>query len=158
MTEHRFQTGVAAFLSAVLPRNVAWTSIDAALGRSDFKASIFRKMRGQKAGWPDIILCHNGYLYGIELKTSKGRLSEAQQIAHQQIHEAGGQVVVCRSIEEVERALTAWGIPLRGTTLTAQQRDAWVAAPPKKPRAVVKRAPKNKGAALAKLRSAGWPA
>ena len=156
MSEHRLQQACAAFLSATLPHNVAWTSIDAALGRNDRMASVFRKMRGQKPGWPDVILCYNGTLHGIELKTSKGRLSDAQHVAHAQIEEAGGKIFVCRSIEDVERALRTWGIPLRGTTLTAQDRDACVAAAPTKPRAVVKRAPRNKGAALAKLRAAGW--
>ena len=155
MTEHRFQQACAAYLGAVLPRNAAWTSIDAALGRNDRMASVFRKMRGQKPGWPDVILIHNGWFYGLELKTSKGRVSDVQEAAHQQIREAGGQVSVCRSIEEVARALRHWGIPLRGTTLTAQDRDAWVAAAPKKarPRAT-QRADVAK---LAKLRAAGYP-
>jgi hypothetical protein len=73
-------------------------------------------------------------LYCIELKASKGRLSETQHMTIGQIHDAGGQVSVCHSIEEVEAALRAWDIPLRGTALTAQQRDERMAAAPKKPR------------------------
>lgn len=158
MSEHRLQQAAAAFLSAVLPRDAYWTSVDAGQGAMNIRAAQMRKARGVKAGFPDVLVCFRGWMFCIELKASKGRVSEVQEVAHHQIREAGGQVSVCRSIEEVERALRHWGIPLRGTTLTAQERDAWVAAAPTKPRAVVKRAPRNKGAALAKLRSAGYPA
>ena len=134
MSEHRLQMAVATFLSAALPRDCYWTSVDAGQGRMDVRAGQMRKARGVKAGVPDVILVHRGYFYGLELKASSGLLSEAQHIAHAQIRDAGAPVVVCHSIEEVERALILWAIPLRGTTLTAQQRDERLAAAPKKPR------------------------
>lgn len=156
MSEHRLQEACAAFLSATLPRDCYWTSVDAGQGAMNIRAAQMRKARGVKAGFPDVSVIWRGGYYGLELKASKGRVSEVQEIAHQQIREAGGQVSVCRSIEDVERALRHWGIPLRGTTLTAQDRDAWVAAAPKKPRA---RATERVSVAkLARLRAAGYPA
>lgn len=153
MSEHRLQMAVASFLSATLPRDCYWTSVDAGQGRMDVRAGRMRKARGVKAGVPDVILVHRGYFYGLELKASKGRLSEAQHVAHSQIHDAGGIVVVCHSIEEVETALRAWNIPLRGTTLTAQQRDERLAAAPKKPRGPGR--PRGGVSQLAKFRAAG---
>ena len=134
MSEHRLQMATATFLAAVLPRDSYWTSVDAGQGRMDVRAGQMRKARGVRAGFCDVLLIWRGGFYGIELKASKGKVSDIQHITHAQIREAGGQVSVCHSIEEVETALRAWDIPLRGTTLTAQQRDERLAAAPKKPR------------------------
>ena len=153
MSEHRLQMAVASFLSATLPRDCYWTSVDAGQGRMDVRAGQMRKARGVKAGVPDVLVCFRGMLYCIELKASKGRLSEAQHMTIGQINEAGGKVEVCHSIEEVETALRAWDIPLRGTTLTAQQRDERLAAAPKKPRGPGR--PRGDVSQLAKFRRAG---
>ncbi len=146
----------ATFLGAVLPRDAYWTSVDAGQGAMSIRAAQMRKARGVKAGFPDVSLIWRGGYYGIELKAGAGKVSDIQQITHAQIREAGGQVSVCRSIEDVERALRHWGIPLRGTTLTAQDRDAWVAAVPKKPRA--RSSERASVAKLGRLRAAGYPA
>lgn len=156
MSEWRLQQACAAFLGAVLPRDSYWTSVDAGQGAMSLRSAQLRKARGVKPGFPDVSVIWRGGYYGLELKASAGKVSEIQQITHAQIREAGGQVSVCRSIEEVERALRHWGIPLRGTTLTAQDRDAWVQSAPKKPRA---RATERASVAkLARLRAAGYPA
>lgn len=153
MSEHRLQMACATFLAATLPRDSYWTSVDAGQGRMDVRAGQMRKARGVKAGVPDVLVCYRGMLYCIELKASKGRLSETQHMTIGQIREAGGQVSVCHSIEEVETALRAWDIPLRGTTLTAQQRDERLAAAPKKPRGPGR--PRGGVSKLAKFRAAG---
>lgn len=153
MSEWKLQQACATYLSAVLPRDCYWTSVDAGQGRMDVRAGQMRKARGVKAGTPDVILVHRGYFYGLELKASKGRVSEAQTVAHGQIRDAGAPVVVCHSIEEVETALRAWDIPLRGTTLTAQQRDERLAAVPKKVRGPGR--PRRDVSQLAKFRRAG---
>lgn len=156
MSEWRLQQACATFLSAVLPRDAYWTSVDAGQGAMNLRSAQMRKARGVKAGVPDVLVCYRGWLYCLELKATAGKVSEIQQITHAQIREAGGQVSVCRSIEEVERALRHWGIPLRGTTLTAQDRDAWVQAAPKKPRA--RTTERASVAKLGRLRAAGYPA
>jgi hypothetical protein len=155
MSEWKLQQACATFLSATLPRDCYWTSVDAGQGAMNLRAAQMRKARGVRAGFVDMLVVWGGRFYGVELKGSKGRLSDIQQITHAQIRDAGGQVEVCHSVEELERALRAWGIPLRGTTLTAQDRDAWVAAAPKRARATTKREPRNKAAMLAKYRAAG---
>lgn len=155
MSEHRLQMATATFLAAVLPCDSYWTSVDAGQGAMNIRAAQMRKARGVKAGVPDVLVCYRGMLYCIELKASKGRLSETQHMTIGQIHDAGGKVEVCHSIEEVETALRAWDIPLRGTTLTAQQRDERLAAAPKKPR--VPGWPRADVSQLAKFRAAGVP-
>lgn len=129
MSEHRLQMAVAAFLSAVLPRDAAWTAVDAGQGRMDMKAAQIRKARGVHAGWPDIQVVWRGYFHGIELKAEKGRVSDRQEHVHVDLKNAGAFVSVCRSIADVERALIHWAIPLRGTTLTAAERDERLASP-----------------------------
>jgi len=56
-----------------------------------------------KAGVPDIIFCINGQYGGIELKTKKGKLSEKQKVELSKTKKAGGEALVCRSIEEVKK-------------------------------------------------------
>ena len=140
MSEHRLQMAVAAFLSASLDIHTYWTAVDAGQGAMNIRAGQLRKARGVKAGVPDVIVIHNGTFHGIELKTEKGRTSDTQSHAHEQIRAAGGRVCVCRSVADVEVALRHWFVPLKATTLTAQERDARLAVPPKpakvgKPRA-----------------------
>ena len=129
MTEHRLQMTVAVYLGAVLPRDAAWTAIDAGQGRMDIRAAQRRKARGVKAGWPDIQIVWRGFFYGIELKAAKGRVSDNQEHVHSALADAAALVSVCRSVADVERALLHWGIPLRGTTLTPAERDERLASP-----------------------------
>lgn len=43
-----------------------------------------------KAGIPDLLVCLNGYFIGIELKASKGRISDLQRYQLRLIEQAGG--------------------------------------------------------------------
>lgn len=131
MTEHRFQQFCATYLSHVLPQDAYWTAVDAGQGAMNLRAGQARKARGVKAGFVDLLIVRGGRFYGIELKTEKGRLSEAQHHTHAQLEQAGAALAVCRSIADVERALLEWGFPLRGTTLSPAERDASLAVPPK---------------------------
>jgi len=83
---------------------------------------------GLKRGWPDILILHDR-LYGIELKrrgsglsktrlvrTRRGALRElvGQEDVFPRLEQAGMQIAVCRTPEEVLAALRGWGVPLRG--------------------------------------------
>lgn len=77
-------------------------------GRRDkVEASKFKAM-GVRAGFPDLILLHPNQFYpfmGIELKTDKGRQSEAQK-EYQKIFEIiGAKYIVVRSLEEFIREM-----------------------------------------------------
>ena len=72
------------------------------------------KAAGLARGWPDIMLLHpSGLWHGLELKSTAGRV-RPDQVSF--IEWAGGRVAVCRSLDQVEATLRAWGVPLKATT------------------------------------------
>jgi hypothetical protein len=57
------------------------------------------------AGLPDIAGCYRGLFVAVETKMpGGGNPSPAQQLRHDQIREAGGYVIVARSVADI----TAW--------------------------------------------------
>lgn len=55
----------------------------------------------QRAGVPDLVICHRGQALFIELKAPGGRLTRLQEHAASQIRQAGGRVLVAETCEEV---------------------------------------------------------
>jgi len=53
-------------------------------------------------GVPDILCCHRGFFYGIEIKEGKDKLSPIQSEQLKRIKTAGGKTIVVRSIEDVK--------------------------------------------------------
>ncbi len=64
---------------------------------------------GVKAGTPDFELLIAGRMFGLELKSSLGRLSPQQRACHAEIEAAGGFVHTAHSVDEAVAVLTAWG-------------------------------------------------
>lgn len=60
-----------------------------------------RKADPFTVGMPDILALKDGVLYGIEVKTSKGRQSPEQKDWAIRIEEAGGVYILARSWEDV---------------------------------------------------------
>ncbi|PZM81953.1 VRR-NUC domain-containing protein [Candidatus Gracilibacteria bacterium] len=54
-----------------------------------------------KAGCPDITVVKDGRFIGLEVKTEKGKQSEAQKLAEEKILKAGGEYYIVRSVEDV---------------------------------------------------------
>ncbi len=54
-------------------------------------------------GGPDLIGCVDGKFVGMEVKTEKGRLSDAQEAFAASLRAEGGAYHVVRSIDEVQR-------------------------------------------------------
>lgn len=52
-------------------------------------------------GSPDVFLLHKGILWGIEVKTDKGTVSDAQKAFGALIVNNGGNYLVARSIDDV---------------------------------------------------------
>ena len=50
----------------------------------------------------------------MELKAPRGVVSEAQRDMARRLHYAGGVVMLCRSVEDVEAQLREACVPLRG--------------------------------------------
>ncbi len=126
-TEHALQAAVSAYLNVALPDDCWFTSIDHA-NHSAIRGAMLKR-RGVRPGLPDVCVlaggcgnycarprgtCH-GLFIGIELKAKAGRLSPEQVACHARIRAAGGEVIVCRSVEEVESALRSLGVPLKAT-------------------------------------------
>ena len=55
-------------------------------------------------GSPDIILIKNGFVWGIEVKTERGKLSVDQEAFRLALTEAGGTYLVARSLDDLQRA------------------------------------------------------
>ena len=116
---------VARILDLELSPPVHWTTFPAGSVPLPpaFAAKLWRM--GLKPGWPDILLLHNR-LFGIELKVANGRLTktrtvrtrrgglrviEGQADVFPRLEAAGMSLAICRSAEDVLRALDTWGIP-----------------------------------------------
>lgn len=61
-------------------------------------------------GTPDLYVALSGKTLWIELKTATGKLSDTQKDWHERFKAQGVQVVVCRSIYEVQEALREAGM------------------------------------------------
>jgi hypothetical protein len=85
--------------------------------RSKVTASIL-KACGVRAGVPDIVAVKDGKTFALELKTDSGRLSEAQQRAHEALRRAGASVAVAFGLDQALTQLKKWGI-LRGSRLAS---------------------------------------
>lgn len=83
---------------------------------------------GLKRNWPDVLVLHAGVLHGIELKrpgealsrtrqvrTRRGglRVVEGQTEGFARLVEAGMQIGVCTSVEQVLTVLRLRGVPVR---------------------------------------------
>jgi hypothetical protein len=63
-----------------------------------------------RAGTPDILLAAGGRLFGLELKRSGGRLSDAQKLCHEEMRSAGAVVGVAAGVDEALSLLAEWGL------------------------------------------------
>jgi len=127
--ETALHISVADFLRRALPPEIQWTTFPAGGGGKE-RGRILQAM-GFKPGWPDIqFLDAAGRYYGIELKTPKGprsaagRLTDEQKDLHPKLMATGAAVAVCRSLEDVEETLRAWGFPLKASVMPFGRRAA----------------------------------
>ena len=114
MSEASLHRAVSDFLRWAVSPCVWWTTFP--LGGGGMVRGAQIKAAGARNGTPDMLFVHLGRAYWIELKTKTGRVSPAQQECHAGLKQAGAEVAICRSIEDVEAALLRWSIPLRAVT------------------------------------------
>ncbi len=107
MTERRLQSAVAGYLRAVLTAETFATAIPGGDGQ-------MTTAPGYVSGTPDYLIVHNGKALFIELKTPRGRLSDAQIDTMHAVENADSVVKVCRSVEDVAAVLAQFRIPTRG--------------------------------------------
>lgn len=109
-TEYDFHVAVAEFFQFVLtPETIAYHTPN---GEQRTKASAGRlKAMGVMPGVPDWTLLHHGKPYFIELKCVGGRISDNQKTFLSRLSQQKIGWALCYSVDNVEMALKAWGIP-----------------------------------------------
>lgn len=123
-TEEQLHRTVAQFLDWMLKEPACYSTFPSG-GYLLGKAAAGRlRARGLKAGMPDILVFHGGRAIGIELKSLKGRVSDAQKEMIPKLKAAGVPVYICRDFEGVIFALRNEGVPLRGNAQTEGRRTA----------------------------------
>lgn len=105
------QMDINDMLKKNLKRDVLFTAFPAGGGGRVRGAKL--KRAGLQSGWPDIQLIHEGRYYGLEVKTSTGRLSPAQKIIHQKLTDSGCLVAVVKSVTDAQEKIVEWGISRR---------------------------------------------
>ena len=116
MSEYDFHCAVTAYLGRALgPECFYFHPANGGYRRASEAARL--KAMGVQAGLPDLGVLYHGSCTWLELKTRKGRLSPAQAYCHRRIAAAGSGVAVCKTLEDVEAALRAAGIPIKARLL-----------------------------------------
>jgi hypothetical protein len=90
-------------------RNLFFFHYPAGGWRSPIEAAILKSL-GVVAGVPDILVIHDGQLYGLELKTEYGRLTPTQIETQECMRTAGATVATAVEIDAALKQLTAWGL------------------------------------------------
>ena len=107
--EYGLQKGVAEFFEYQAVPGLAWLAIEVGGYRHPAEAARL-KTCGVKKGTPDGLVVWRGQPVFIELKSERGRLSPAQKSFHGYLRQAGAQVEVVRSLEQLEALLKRLGV------------------------------------------------
>jgi hypothetical protein len=68
------------------------------------------KLLGMMAGLPDLILIHQGRVFGLELKTPRGRVSPVQRACHARLIAAGAVIATVVGVDAAVAQLHQWGL------------------------------------------------
>ncbi len=109
MTEAALQRAIVTYLQAVSRGRFLFFSIPnerKGYTVQDWRNIARLKRQGLTAGVPDLcVVLRDGQCFFLEVKTPRGRLSEAQKKWHSQAQALGIHVVVVRSLDDVEKIL-----------------------------------------------------
>jgi len=106
--EDDLQIAVMRFVAAAVRKDVLVFHPANGGARSKAQGARFKAM-GVVAGIPDLVIIINGRAHGIELKTTKGRVSDVQWDVAELWVQAGGVYALARSVEDVRILLKGWG-------------------------------------------------
>lgn len=116
--EDDLQEVVAQFLRLALPADVLFMAIPNGGFRIKKEMARLKRM-GVLPGAADLFLVYRGLTYFLEMKTPDGVMSQVQREFQRRCKELGIPYEVARSLDDVERVLRMWGVPLRATTAAA---------------------------------------
>lgn len=85
-------------------------------GKRSFATASRMKSMGMVAGIPDLIILRGGEVFGLELKSAKGRIRPSQHLIHAAMREAGARTEIVRSVEEALTTLEYWGVLKRSVS------------------------------------------
>lgn len=91
-------------------------------GRSKAEGGIFKAL-GVRAGLPDLIVFYRAQIFGLELKSSKGRVSPAQRQTLNEMEVAGARTSIAASIDEALVTLECWGVLRRSVNHRVPETD-----------------------------------
>ena len=119
VSEDQLEEAITRYLEVVLPDDcVAFHIPNGA--RCSRSQALKLKRAGMKDGIPDRGVLYGGITYYIEAKRpkiigvqEKGQLRPSQKKTFPEMEQAGAFIRVCYSLEDVEAALIAFGIPLK---------------------------------------------
>ena len=122
--EQALQRATAQYLALALPTPDAWFTTIPAGGGGKTRGAILKGM-GYKAGTPDMLVIYypqywevdeeGPFVIWLELKSTKGKLSKAQEQCRDDLIAAGCKWALVRTLDDVERALKRFGVPLRAS-------------------------------------------
>jgi len=112
--EEALHRQVAAELRWRAP-DLLWFTVPNQRGtRERWEQAMFKAL-GVRAGVADLVfVLPCGRVAFIELKAPRGVSSDAQRAFMRDCEALGAPYLICRSMAEVEGALAAWGVKLRG--------------------------------------------
>jgi len=84
-----------------------WCHYPAGGFRSAIEAAIFKSL-GTAAGVPDLLIVCRGQLYGLELKSGNGPLSDTQIATHDAMKRAGAVVETAYGLDQALAHLETW--------------------------------------------------
>ena len=121
-TEAQLHRAVAGFLNARLQPPDFFSTFPA--GGGGLMRGRLLKAMGLKTGMPDIFpLIINGIVYGAELKTVKGVVSDTQKETHAALLATGAvrNIAIWRSMYDMKLFLSVWRAKLRSVTPLAER-------------------------------------
>ena len=107
-TESALQASIFQVINLILSKDVLITCFPSG-GGGKIRGARLKRM-GLSSGWPDLQLIYKGKYYGIEVKTSVGKLSSAQSELHKRLSDQGAKVAVVKSEKEAMDLIYEWNL------------------------------------------------
>ena len=126
-SEHTFQAAAYVYLCRALPQHALIWGVDHAGKRTPIQGARL-KQRGIIPGICDLFVFSDGVLIGFELKAGKNDATDMQEAFAARIKANRGYAFTVWSLEDIEFSLRDAGITPRAMAMTAQERDARLAA------------------------------
>lgn len=101
MTERQFQRAAVEYLTLALR---PYGGIVVVIPGGDRQAT---RAPGYVSGEPDIAIIARGQIFGIELKTKRGRVKAHQEARHKAWSYAGAEVFIARSLDDLQGIVAA---------------------------------------------------